>query len=113
MAGQSPYSINASFSYELPDNNSSIAIAYNVQGEQLSIIGSGRVADVYTTPFHSLNINGYTSFGKDKMSRITLGISNLLNDEVKFVYKSFGADEAIFNAFRPGRTFSIKYSYSF
>lgn len=113
MAGQSPYSVNASISYELPDNKTSVTAAFNVQGEQLTIIGSGRVADVYTAPFNSLNINGFRSFGKDNSSKITLGITNLLNDDIKLVYKSFGADEAIFTSYKPGRSFNIKYSYSF
>ena len=39
MSGQSPYAINVSLSYELPDNSTSVSVSYNVQGEQLTIIG--------------------------------------------------------------------------
>jgi TonB-dependent receptor len=113
MAGQSPYSINVSLAYELPDDRTGITLAYNVQGEQLSVIGSGRVADVYTVPFNSLNFNGYRSFGKDNKSKITLGVTNLLNDDVTLVYKSFNAENKVYTSYKPGVGLNFKYSYSF
>jgi hypothetical protein len=113
MTGQSPYAINAGISYEIPESQTSISLAYNVQGEQLTIIGSGRVPDVYTIPFHSLNFNAYRNFGKKSRSRLTLTVSNILNDDVSLVYRSHGAEDEFYTTFKPGVGISIKYGFSF
>lgn len=113
MAGQSPYSVNANISYEIPERKSAVSLAYNVKGEQLAIIGSGRIPDVYLAPFHSLNFNAYYSFGIDYKHRITLGIDNLLNEKNTMNYVSYGAEDKIFSLTNPGRQFSLKYSYTF
>lgn len=113
MTGQSPFAINAGISYEIPESQTSISLAYNVQGEQLTIIGSGRVPDVYTVPFHSLNFNAYRNFGKKSRSRLTLTVSNLLNDDVSLVYKSHGAEDQFYTSYKPGVGISIKYGFTF
>ena len=113
MAGQSPYAANFTLSYEEPKTNTNVSVAYNVQGEQLSIIASGRVPDVYTIPFHSLNFNAYRNFGKNKKSRITIGVNNILDDDRTLVYRSHGTDDLVFTSFKPGVGFSLKYGYTF
>lgn len=113
MAGQAPYLINAFLNYSTSEGKTNVNLAYNVQGETLSIVGSGSVPDVFTKPFASLNLNAYRDFGKSEKSRVTVGINNILNDTRENVYKSFGADEEIFSLFRPNRTFSVKYSLRF
>jgi outer membrane receptor for Fe3+-dicitrate len=113
MAGQSPYSINANLTYEIPESQTNITIAYNVQAEQLSVIASGRVPDVYTVPFHSLDLNAYRSFGKEQRSRLTLGVSNLLNEDRTLVYKSYKAEDQIYTTYKPGVGISISYGYTF
>jgi TonB-dependent receptor len=113
MAGQSPYTVNANISYEIPEKKIAFSLAYNVKGDQLSIIGSGRTPDVHTLPFHSLNFNSYFSFGEELNHRITIGVSNILDQSRQMVYQSFQATDEIFNIFKPGRAFSIKYSFTF
>lgn len=113
MSGQSPYAINASVSYEFGDDAGNITLAYNVQGDQLTIIGSGRVPDVYTLSFHSLNLNGYVNLGAKRNSRITLGLQNLLNDDRTLVYRSFKTDDQIFTSFKPGVSIRLGYQYTF
>lgn len=113
MAGQSPYAINAGISYDFPKRETSISVNYNVQGEQLSIIASGRQPDVYTDPFHSLNVNAYRNFGAKEKSKITLSVNNLLNDRVALVYKSFGSENEIYSTYKPGIQFNVKYTYTF
>ena len=113
MAGQSPYAVNVNLSYEIPETQWNFTLAYNVQGEQLTIIGSERVPDVYTMPFHSLNFNSYKGFGKDFNQRITFGVQNILNDDRLLVYKSYNAQDQIFNRFEPGIGFRLKYTYNF
>lgn len=113
MAGQSPYAINASLSYENQEKQLSISAAYNVQGDQLSVIASGRVPDVYTLAFHSLNMNAYKSFGEKMNHRLTLGLGNLLDDDRVLVYRSYNADDEIYTSYKPGRTVSLRYTYDF
>jgi hypothetical protein len=62
MAGQSPYMVNATLSYEVREVDMNVSLAYNVQGEQLSIVSSGRVPDVYTIPFHSFELQHLQGF---------------------------------------------------
>ncbi len=113
MYGQSPYAVNVALSYQLPDNSSNVSISYNVQGEQLTIIGSGRVPDIYTIPFHSLNFNAYRKFGEKLNHRVTVSASNLLNEDRTLVFKSYGAENQIFTSFKPGVAIGVKYAYTF
>lgn len=112
MAGQSPYAINANLTYELPESKASVSVSYNVQGEQLSVVASGRVPDVYTVPFHSLDLNAFYSFGKQSQHRLTLGLRNILNDDRSLVYRSFGAGDEFYTSFFPGRQIGLSYSLS-
>lgn len=113
MAGQSPFSINGGLSYEITETETVVSLNYNVQGEQLTVISSGRVPDVYTDPFHSLNFNAMKSFGKDKRSKLNFSVNNILNDRIALVYKSFGAENEIYSTYKPGIQFNFKYSYNF
>jgi TonB-dependent receptor len=113
MSGQSPYAFNAGLSYDDPIRNFSVSLAYNVQGTQLSIIGSGIVPDIYTVPFNSFNFNAYKSFGRDLNSRLTIGVRNILDDDITLVYRSYGAEDQIYTTYKPGVGFNIKYTYNF
>ena len=113
MSGQSPYSVNAAIVYEIPESGTNISLAYNVQGEQLSIIASGRVPDIYTIPFNSLNFNAYRNFGKNKKARVTLSVMNILNDDVTLVYRSYKAADTIYTSYKPGISAGLKYTYTF
>lgn len=112
MAGQSPYLINGFFNYQGVENGVNANLSYNVQGESLSIVGSGNVPDVYVRPFHSLNFNIIKTFGEDNKYRITFSVQNILNDEKEQFYKSYQADEEIFSIFRPSRMFGLKFGMS-
>ena len=114
MAGQSPYMINANFTYQLPDESkTSLTLAYNVQGEQLAIVGSGRVPDVYLQAFHSLNFNAQRFFGDEYRQKISFRINNILNDDMEQLYKSYEAQNQVFSAFSPGIQLTIGYQYTF
>ena len=113
MAGQAPYLINAYMNYADTDGTYNVNLSYNVQGENLSVVGIGQVPDVYTRPFNSLNLNASRQIGGARRSKITLGITNILNDEVEEFYKNFGDVEATFSLFEVGRTFSLSYAYTF
>ena len=113
MSGQSPYAVNVALSYEDIERQMNVSLAYNVQGEQLTIIASGRVPDIYTIPFHSLNFNAYKSLGVELNHRVTFGVQNILNDDRTLVYRSFDAKEGIYTTFKPGVGISLKYQYTF
>lgn len=113
MAGQAPYLINGYFNYKTNDQSINANLSYNVQGETLYVIGSGVLPDTYTKPFHSLNMNASKSFGTDLQSKVTFGVDNILASKRQNVYQSFGAQDEIFSLYEPGRTFSLKYSYTF
>lgn len=113
MGGQSPYLVNAYLNYTGAEGFLNANLSYNVQGESLFIIGVGAVPDVYTQPFHSLNLNVYRDFGVNKNHRFTAGVSNILKAERIDLYRGHGDAEAVYSIFRPGRTFSITYGYTF
>ena len=113
MAGQAPFLINGYVNYGIPDIDLNLNVAYNVQGRTLSIVGSGRVPDVYSVPFHGLSFNAYKGIGAQKRSRITLGVSNILNNARQQEYQSFGAENRIYSTFNPGTEYSVKYSFTF
>ena len=113
MAGQAPYLINTYINYANMEKGINANLAYNVQGETLTIVGSGRVPDVYTKPFHSLNLNVYKDLGAQKKSRITVGVNNILGNANELVFKSYKAEDVIYSIYRPGTTFNFKYGYTF
>ncbi|MCV9387585.1 TonB-dependent receptor [Reichenbachiella ulvae] len=112
MTGQSPYVVNGFLSYENNMLGLSGNLSYNVQGETLTFIGISNIPDVYTSPFHSLNLKVSKVIGKEGNSSISLTAKNLLNSENKLVYK-FGSEEELFSLYKPGRLFNLKYTYNF
>jgi TonB-dependent receptor len=113
MAGQSPFLVNAFVGFEDKSKTLQANLAYNVQGETLAIVGSGRVPDIYTRPFNSLNLNLSKTLGAKGKSKVAFGATNILDAARTNYYKSHGAEEKIFSSFSPGRTYSLSYSYTF
>ena len=113
MAGQSPYLINTYLNYGLNEIGLNFNLAYNVQGETLTVVGTATVPDVYSVPFHSLGFNAMKSFGATQRSKITVGMDNILNNTKDQVYKGFNASDKIYATYNPGTEYSIKYSFTF
>jgi len=113
MAGQAPYLLNANINYSLDENGLNFNLAYNVQGETLSVVGSSSVPDVYTIPFHSLSFNTFKTFGVNRRSKVAVGINNILNNKREQVYKGYKAKDQVYATYNPGTKFSLKYSYLF
>lgn len=111
MAGQAPYVINLGMTYNHSDKNLNIGMFYNVKGPTLFIVGAGLFPDIYTQPFHSLNLSVNKRFGKDLKSAIDIRFINLLDAEFKEYYSSYKAENEIFTYFKPGRSFSLTYSF--
>ncbi len=117
MAGQAPYVVNAGFSFNGSDNgfwkNLEVGVFYNVQGSTLLYVGMVDRPDVYTVPFHSLNINGNKKFGKKENWTVGLKVSNLLNDKKEEIFKSYNANDQYFSRLSIGTTTSLKLGYAF
>lgn len=110
MSLQAPFSVNTFLSYEMPNQDLSATLSYNVQGETLTFVSAARVPEVYTKPFHSLNFK--VSKNITDRSNLSLRVTNILNDNNELVYKN-GSEEALFSDQRPGRLFTLKYTYNF
>ena len=113
MAGQSPYVINCGLSYNNAELGLDFGVFYNVKGATLYVVGTGLAPNVYTAPFHSLNLSVNKKLGKEKNTSIDFKVSNLLNDRIESFYQSFEATPQIFNSFNPGMTFSFGLSHKF
>lgn len=113
MAGQSPYLINAGFSYNSEENGFEAGLYYNVQGKTLQFVGIVDRPDIYSNPFHSLNFNANKTFGQEKRFQAGLKIENILNDKNESVFESFKAEDQFFTRLAPGTTVQIRLGYNF
>ncbi len=112
MTGQSPYVVNAYLSYRNNESGISGNLSYNVQGETLTFVGVSNVPSVYAKPFNSLNLKLSKEFGAARNSSLSVTVKNILNDETEQVYK-FKNEEQLFSLYKPGRQFSVSYTYNF
>jgi hypothetical protein len=113
MQGQSPYLINAGFNYNLFDKELETGLFYNVQGRALQVISAGSFPEVYTEPFHSLNLNVSKRIGSDKNTTISLKAENLLGDVIESRMDHFGNSGLEYSILEPGTNISLGLSYKF
>ncbi len=117
MAGQAPLIVNAGIAYNGADEgfakNLQVGLYYNVQSSTLIYVGIVDRPDIFSVPFHSLNMNTSKKFGKDERMQISLKVSNILGSEREEVFKSYEANDQIFTRFDPGQSFTLGYSYTF
>lgn len=111
MQGQAPYIVNVGVNYNNIESGFMVNLSYNVQGPKLAIVGIGRLPDVYTESFHSMNLKTTYTVGKNKKSQVSLMAVNLLNDDRLQVYRGFNTSDEIFTQRIPQRTFKIGFSY--
>jgi hypothetical protein len=105
LQGQSPYLINAGIEYNNPNKGLRSRIFYNVQGKTLQVVGDGFYPDVFTMPFHSLNIN--ISKQLNSNTSISFKATNLLDDDRENLFIGFNDETETFSFRNIGRTFSI------
>ncbi|MGB5981379.1 MAG: TonB-dependent receptor [Nonlabens sp.] len=114
LQGQSPYLINAGFTYDSEENGWKTGLFFNVQGRTLEVVASADVPDVYTLPFNSLNFNlGKTWTSENTEHNISFKMDNLLGDERESEFEFFEAENRTFFFQDPGRTFSLSYGVTF
>ncbi|MCB0536720.1 MAG: TonB-dependent receptor [Bacteroidetes bacterium] len=112
MAGQAPYVINAGISYFNHELGLDVGLFYNVKGKTLFLVGNGLNPDVYVTPFHNLNFKASQLFGKEKRWKCSVSIDNIIGDDRLWQYESFEATPQIYEQRKPGRLFSVGFSYT-
>lgn len=105
MAGQAPFIVNGGISYNSFEKGLDVGLYYNVKGSTLNIVGIGLFPDIYTQPFHSLNF-GLNKKLSEKLF-VDFKVSNILNDNVDIVYKSYNAQDQTFSSINPGTSFSL------
>ncbi|GGE99001.1 TonB-dependent receptor [Hymenobacter cavernae] len=83
LQGQSPYTFNAGFYYQTPENTWQITALYNVFGPRIVFAGSNDYPDVVELPRHTVDL----SLAKTVSSRLSInaGIQDLLNQKVNLV----------------------------
>src|SRR5690554_565131 len=116
MAGQAPWIINAGVEYTGArgfGKNLNVGIYYNVQGETLLFSGIADRPDIYTVPFHGVNMNVSKRFGKKEQFNASISFKNVLNAKKEAVFKAYEANDEYFFSIRQGTTVSLKMSYSF
>lgn len=113
LQGQSPYLINAGLNYNNSNLGMETGVFFNVQGKTLEVVGFGQNPDVFTQPFNSLNFNFSKELGKERRSKLTLKVDNILDDSKQSQYESYGAMSQNFSLREPGTAFSLGYSFTF
>lgn len=112
MAGQAPYIVNGGLGYQSRTKLFEAGVYYNVQGPTLQFVGYANRADVFTVPFHSLNLTASGKFGYKNRMNLALKVSNLLNDKREQIFSSYQANSEFFQQLAPGTNVSVKFSYS-
>lgn len=116
MAGQAPWIINGGIEFVGDKGfgeNLNVGVYYNVQGETLLFSGIADRPDIYTVPFHGVNMNVSKRFGKKDQFNAGIMLKNVLNARKEAVFKSFEAEDEYFFSLRQGTTVSLKMSYNF
>ncbi|GIV35007.1 MAG: outer membrane protein [Chitinophagales bacterium] len=117
MAGQSPYAINCGLVYTGAKKgflrNFEAGLYYYVQGHTLYYVGIADRPDVYSKPFHSLNMSLSKSFGENSRFALSIKAQNILNSRMEYVFRSYGSSDKHFSLLSPGYTFQLKLAYRF
>jgi len=109
LQGQSPYLLNLDLQYDNPESGTSAGLFYSVFGERLSVVSSGTTPDVFTQPRPELS----ASVSQTLLEHWTVKVeaSNLLNSANKETY-AFEGEEAEYQSYNTGRSYSLGISYS-
>lgn len=100
MVGQSPYIINASAFYVIPEWKIDLSLSYNTFGKRIVTVGkNGQQYDEYEQSFHNLGAKIDYSIGETELS---FEAGNLLND-----VHEYKLGPAITYKYKPGITFKF------
>lgn len=111
MQGQAPFLVNTGLSYKYEDLDMEAGIFYNVQGPTLTVVSMNKIPDIYTSPFHSVNINFTYNYSDE--TKFTFNVKNILDQDKELLTQSYGVDPLIYRSYKPGRFFSFKWTHNF
>jgi hypothetical protein len=124
MQGQSPYIVNAGLYWENDSIKLGIALLYNVVGRRIIFVGNITDPHTYEMPRNVLDFSISKGFGKYFI--IKFGISDILNQKVRFVqFEEFEKDidgdgkneiqirEQNTRIYKSGRLYSLTLSLKF
>jgi TonB-dependent receptor len=129
LAGQAPITINSSLSYAAMNGALNFTLLYNRIGQRLYLVGGDRLGLVYERPRNLLDFQ--VSYAVTKRSEFRLNMKDLINNKATFYFDQdsndklgeigFSADgktidptkDWLLQQYKPGRTFSLTYSYKF
>ena len=118
LQGQSPYLINAGLQYNSKKGGLSGALLYNRIGQRLTLVGNDDFPSVYERPRNQLDLQLAKRVLRNK-GEVKLTVADMLNNEYYFyenvdTKKAFNkGSDRLFNAYRPGTTFTIGFTYDF
>ncbi|MBL7705241.1 MAG: TonB-dependent receptor [Taibaiella sp.] len=127
LAGQSPYMVNASLSYQSVNKKLNLTASYNVFGQRIYLVGDKRFGDVYESPRNVLDFQ--VAYQVSERSEFKLNVRDILNNPYRFYFDQdadgkFGGSafqdgriqankDWILQEFRPGTNLSLSYTYKF
>ena len=116
LQGQSPYLLNAGLQYTSTKFNASVM--FNKVGERLSLVGNQEFPNVFERPRNQLDLQLSKKVIKDR-GEIKINFSDILNNAFYFYENVDGPTafkngvDRLFNAYTPGSTISVGFSYDF
>jgi TonB-dependent receptor len=129
LVGQAPITINSSLSYAAMNGALNFTLLYNRIGQRLYLVGGDRLGLVYERPRNLLDFQ--VSYAVSKRSEFRLNLKDLINNKTTFYFDQnsddklgeigFSADgktidpnkDWLLSQYKPGRTFSLTYTYKF
>lgn len=107
LEGQSPYVVNAYFSYDNDKSGTNVRLLYNTFGRRIVFVGANRLPDVYEKPIHTLDL----AFSQRIHKGLALSFAayNMLNWRQTFVQ---GPEDSLFYQTRKGVSFILGLSYT-
>jgi outer membrane receptor protein involved in Fe transport len=103
---QSPYLVNTSLHYLTGSGRSSATLLYNLVGERLTQVGTNGFDDIYEATRYTLD----ATLEHRLMDAVEVKLSATNLSDTAIVYE-LGSDETL--RYEPGRSVSVKASYSF
>jgi TonB-dependent receptor len=106
MVNQSPYLVNSSLQYTSSSGMSGVALHYNLVGERLTQVGVRGFDDIYEETRHTIDV----SLDRRLLDTIDFKVSaeNLTDSDIEF---RLGEETTLL--YSPGRSYSVKATYSF
>jgi hypothetical protein len=109
LQGQSPYTVNASLSWQSTNGGTELGLYYNVFGERIEAAGGSGVPDITQQPRNVLDFT--VSHRVTESLSLKLKAENLLNEPYQWTQEANGI-RRVQRTFKTGQSFGLSLSYS-